>query len=114
MGETMMASPATELRALLAEERTALAAGALDTVAGLAERKMALLDALDGAPVTRSDLDEITAAATRNAGLLTAASEGILGVLTRLRDLQSATGGTTYGPDGRLRRTGKAGMSRRL
>ena len=31
-----------------------------------------------------------------------------------LRELQSATGGTTYGPDGRLRQAGQAGVSRRL
>ena len=114
MGETTAVSPAAELRALLEKERAALTAGALDTVAGLAERKASLLPALEDTKLPPAELADIEAAATRNARLLAAASDGVLGVLTRLRDLQSATGGTTYGPDGRLRRSGAAGLSRRL
>lgn len=110
---TPLAAPAA-LLALFAEERKALRAGALDRVADIAARKEALLDALDGAAMSAATLSELEESAGRNALLLAASAEGIRQALLRLRDLQSATGGVTYGPDGRQRQTIPHGVSKRL
>jgi flagellar biosynthesis/type III secretory pathway chaperone len=114
MSERAIPNAAEDLLLVLAEERGALRAGALDRIATVGARKQALLHALQGQALPSETLERIRQEALRNAALLAAAARGVQSVLARLRDLQSAGGGDTYGPDGRLRRAPRTGLSRRF
>lgn len=114
MDEPVDGRPAAELLALLDEERQALREGALDRVLHLNAGKNAAVERIDARRTPPEALTAIEAAASRNATLLAASAQGILAVIARLRDMQSAGGGTTYGPDGRLRSPRPGSLSRRL
>ena len=102
----MSSAPTTdlidELTDLLEAEQRALLDGDLTGVTALAERKAALIAALDKAPIQPGDLHGLRAALDRNQTLLRGASDGIKAVAERLRALKRTRDTLEiYGRDGK-------------
>jgi ferric-dicitrate binding protein FerR (iron transport regulator) len=78
-----------ELYEILDQERQALIAGDLDRIAGFAQRKEALFEALKAADLPAPpDLEALQAKATRNQALFDASLAGIRSVSNRLAALR--------------------------
>ena len=108
---------ATDLAAVLAEERACLSAGRIAELAALLPRKKAALDALVARGAgTRAALEPLLAEARANERLLAAALTGVRAALGRVRSIQSAASGlTSYTSEGRTIRhdTRPASVERR-
>jgi flagellar biosynthesis/type III secretory pathway chaperone len=78
------------LERLLEDERKLLRAGRLAELPAFERRKSRLIAELAGANLPKGDIEHLRRAATRNAGLLEAAAEGIRSVLDRVRVREAA------------------------
>jgi flagellar biosynthesis/type III secretory pathway chaperone len=90
-----------DVERLLDDERAALLAGDLAALGGIAERKQALVNALDRGEPARATLTALKLKVERNAELLGAAARGVRTVLRRVTEIREANGPLkTYGRDG--------------
>ncbi len=78
---------------LLDEERAALRAGQLEQVAGLADRKTALMQDLTALRLSAQDAKRLRLAASENAKLLQAALSGLRSAQERLAELRAVRAG---------------------
>jgi hypothetical protein len=106
------------LRALLEEEREVLAAGELERLSDLLERKETLADEIgrDGLEAVAGEADALRDMARRNSELLEAARSGLRGAIDRMAECARVSGRLdTYDADGQRRSLGGArhGLHRR-
>src|SRR5688572_22578343 len=100
---------AAELAVLLEEERQALRRGAIDSLAGLAQRKDGLLAGLAADAPDPAAFASLQRALARNGRMLAAAGEGLRDAATRLRQLREGQDLVTYDDSGRKRTVAAAG-----
>ena len=101
-----------EVEQLLDDERAALLSGELGALAGLAERKEALVRDLTDSRPEGGALAALKAKSERNAELLAAAAKGVRTAMRRIGDIREANGPLkTYGRDGTQQTLGSSGGS---
>lgn len=102
---TRPAATVTRIEALLTSQRTALLAGDLAALDGMAQSLGMAMQSLHGAQLPADGLARLRAAAARNAQLLSAARGGVAEARAHLAS-QSETALTTYDAAGRQRARG--------
>lgn len=97
-----------ELVDLLRVERDAIRGGEFDALEGLADRKLALMDALAGTPARK--LLAVQQSAHENRKLLEAALTGVRAAQTRLKAIRAATQGyQSYDKSGKAQTIARGG-----
>lgn len=89
-----------QLRALLEDEKQALLRADFDSLAQLADRKEALIEALSADPLRGQILNELRDANARNQALLAAIAKGVSAVRLTVLQHQKARNTSFYQKDG--------------
>ncbi|MFN7002135.1 MAG: hypothetical protein ACK4NW_01745 [Roseinatronobacter sp.] len=96
----MSADPVPRLLALLSVEESALLRGDFSALQDIRKTKEELADRLDQSGAEKGALDQLAAALSRNASLLSAARSGVADAQLMIKVLLKQHSTVTYGKDG--------------